>query len=63
VLDVAAMITADAARDPYLEASIIIPEERDLAYALQLINSAPNWATRLDGGEYMAEERKNRYER
>jgi hypothetical protein len=53
VLDLAAIITADVARDPHLEASLIIPEERDLAYARQLIDGARSWANARDVADYM----------
>lgn len=40
VLDLAAVITAHVARSRFVEESLIVSEERDLGYLLQLIDGA-----------------------
>lgn len=44
VLDLAAIITAHVARSRFVEESLIVSEERDLGYILQVIDGARNWA-------------------
>ena len=44
MLDLAAIITAHVARSRFVEESLIVSEERDLGYILQVIDGARNWA-------------------
>ena len=55
VLDLAAIITAHVARSRLVEESLIVSEERDLGYILQVIDGARNWAVHRNVDEYMDE--------
>src|SRR5437763_13381169 len=54
-LDLAAIITAHVARSRFVEESLIVSEERDLGYILQVIDGARNWAVHRNVDEYMYE--------
>ena len=55
VLDLAAIITAHVARSRFVEESLIVSEERDLGYILQVIDGARNWTVHRNVDEYMYE--------
>ena len=60
VLDLVALIVAHLHRWPFVEESLIVAEDRDLAYVLQLINGVRNWANEIDIEDCAARIRRER---